>query len=318
MALRLNFVQADTVPGSDEMPSQVQEILECKASAAETAAEAQGDEGEEAPFGEKTEPYERRWWRAAAPDLRIRWLKLKAGTDGTEGAVGPIAQAVANKTPRRCMWEAATEIFHINRLRDLAKGTVDMPPLLANLKCLFDFWSPLLFMVRPHDVQSYKKPPPELFEHVTFEEFRQQFAQFRDVLPQVLQQVEVAKGKHFKEADVFAAFMVQPYAWTKRHGIWHFLRMWMRLWVAGGSTEALSEMIASFMTAQVQIEKFCAVANEWQPSPSQCGGDTTEPRKRSPFGLWGGIPQGPWCRAHSRGPMRHVNRLFVQIVYMRL
>jgi hypothetical protein len=278
----------DIGPVSEEMPMTVQDILEFRRD--EKAVGADEDEDAEAeaaqhreekqPSSEellKTEllvPYERRWWRAAP--VQIKLFKFKCNWPGTDSkekaqfwcAEGPVAKAVAKKTPRRYMWEAATEIFHWDRLRSLAAGTAEISPLLVHLKVLFDFWSPVLFKVRPHDVPMYRKPPPELFEHITFEEFRIQFLTFCKVLPQIMQQAQDEKGdeakaKHGKakvleEADVFAAFMRQPYSWTKKHGIWHFLRLWMRLWVAGGSTEALAEMIGSYMTAQVGLAPILA------------------------------------------------------------
>jgi hypothetical protein len=76
------------------------------------------------------------------------------------------------------------------------------------------------------------------------------------------QEVQVGKGKgksvctligfekHIVELSLYKLIMSQPYDRVRAAGVWHAIRMYHRLFMAGATTEALAELVGSLLTKQ--------------------------------------------------------------------
>ncbi len=104
-----------------------------------------------------------------------------------------ILPSTVEPTPRRRLWESASKCFHPDVLiRPVGDELV--AETSACLRCVFEFFSPLLFSSRPADASKYCDPPAELFERVSWPEFCAQYIRLRnDVVPVILQDPRAAE-----------------------------------------------------------------------------------------------------------------------------
>lgn len=237
---------------------------------------------------------------------------------------------------RRQMWECAAMTFHPDILvkQWSVQSLAEQGKQLQALRYVFDFWSPSLFHALEWEAAAFKFPPPEMFQEVSFDEFRDQYIRWRDIiLPRVLKEADSAecwkvervlvrigqrtmpvglervefcesspldrvwggdqslafgsdsclgrevyvslKGpmgtnpdrplgrsvgiivgfeKHIVEGKLYKKFMTMEYLRVHESKIWHVLRMYHRLMMAGMSTEALAELVGSLLSIRVRTQ----------------------------------------------------------------
>ncbi len=174
----------------------------------------------------------------------------------------PVVRCRTQPTLRRRLWEAASECFHPTVLvKRLAEGGLPVR-LRSALHVVFAFFAPLLFQTRPADVARYVNPPAELFTRLVFPEFEREYVTLRqETIPKLLSNAEVEEkcftdtrngDRRVVEEELYKALMVLPYTRVSTEGIWHVLRVYHRLIMAGGTTEALAESICSTLTMHVR------------------------------------------------------------------
>ena len=263
---------------------------------------------------------------------------------------------------RRMMWECAAMTFHPDILvRQWSIQSVDeQHEQLEALRFLFDFWSHSLFRILVGEAAAFKRPPPEMFQELTFDEFRDQYIRLRDnILPRVLQEADCAqcwkvervlvrlgnrtvpvclenvefvevgslerawggdrslafgcdscagqevyvslKGaitknlcrhgscavgivvgfeKHILESQLYKKLMSMAYQRVHDSRIWHVLRMYHRLIMAGCSTEALAEMVGSMLSLRVRTQngQHRALSHTIASTRLRCFGVVGDPR----------------------------------------
>lgn len=145
------------------------------------------------------------------------------------------------KPHRRLFWEAASACFHPSAL-------LQPSPLRGRVNALgvvFAVLQPLLFEFRPCDCEHYRHPPPEMFERIALVEFCQQYER---LVTQLVPQLRDAQS----EGLLYKGLMSLPYERVHDLQVWHVLRAYHRVVMAGGTTEALAESVCSSLTAQVR------------------------------------------------------------------
>ena len=237
---------------------------------------------------------------------------------------------------RRMMWECAAMTFHPDILveRWSTQSVGEQRRQLEALHFLYVFWSRSLFHIPAHEATAFKRPPIEMFQELTFEEFVDQYVRLRDdVLTRVLQEADCAQAwkvervlvriggrvvriclesvefvetssldilwggdrslafgsdscvgqkvyvalkgaiakiidrsafcamgivvgfeKHILETQLYKKLMSLAYQRVRESRIWHVLRMYHRLVMAGASTEALAESVGSMLSLRVRTQ----------------------------------------------------------------
>ena len=135
-------------------------------------------------------------------------------------------------------------------------------PVEAALQVVFGFLEPLLFRLRPADVARFAHPPPELFARPTLKNFMHQYYILRQgVIPDLLAESEVAEKclkpvasgtTRIVEHELYKVLMTLSFRRVQKYGIWHVLRLYHRLVMAGGTSEALAESVCSTLTMHVR------------------------------------------------------------------
>ncbi len=97
---------------------------------------------------------------------------------------------------------------------------------------------------------------------LAFSDFESQYVGLRqEHIPKLLSNAEVAgkclqlmpnRDRCVVEQELYKALMVLPYEDVSAGGIWHILRVYHRLMMAGGTTEALAESVCSTLTMHVR------------------------------------------------------------------
>jgi len=184
---------------------------------------------------------------------------------------------------------------------------------LLPLQTIFGALKDVLFGLAASDMKNFRDVPPEVFQVVSWPEFRQQYMTLRnEFIPELLAHptgrpcwvvdavevrmsdgqvvratpsaVQVASStswgrdlslqfgsehsigklvrvgssegtviafhKHMQESTLYKLLMTQPYSRVRSVGVWHALRLYHRLVMAGCTTEQLAETVGSMLTKQ--------------------------------------------------------------------
>ena len=119
------------------------------------------------------------------------WKRLgKVGHPLVFARVPGRKQRVRVVTARRAMWECAAMTFHpdvlVQKWNSLSRDLQNQQA--RALQVVFQFWGSAVFEVPRGDATTFKDPPPEMFEPMDFNRFRQQYEKLRDsFLPDLLQ-----------------------------------------------------------------------------------------------------------------------------------
>ena len=112
-----------------------------------------------------------------------------------------------------------------------------------------------VFQLELAHVPMLRDPPPEMFARIGWDTMRAQYVVLRaEFIPALLQEHGSSRPVRMglDEAALYALIMRQPYSTVHSAGIWHVLRLYHRLVMAGASTEQLAEGVGSMLTQQAR------------------------------------------------------------------